>query len=76
METTPERFFTRPEAAAHVRERGVPCSAGTLAKLASIGGGPAYRTFGRRALYTARDLDTWVAGKLSAVRLSTTEAAA
>lgn len=72
----PEKFFTRPEAAAHVRERGLPCTEGTLAKLASVGGGPAYRTFGRRAFYTAADLDAWVANKLSAPRMSTTEAAA
>ena len=66
------KYLSRPEAADYVRETfGVPCTKTTLGKLASIGGGPAYRKFGCRALYTVEDLASWVDSRLSAPRLST-----
>lgn len=51
-------FLRRRAAADYLRQHwGVPCSEKTLAKLACVGGGPAYRRFGRIPLYAIADLD-------------------
>ena len=57
----------RDEAAAYIRERhGLRCTSGYLAKLASNGGGPAFRRLdGRWALYEDDDLDAWANARLS-----------
>lgn len=60
-----ERYLTRPEAAEHLTSRGIHISKNTLQKYASLGGGPTYRRFGTRTLYTVADLDRWVDEKLS-----------
>ena len=69
------QYLLRPQAAAYINERGLPYSATTLAKLATIGGGPKYRRFGNRAVYTTEDLDIWIEEKLSPLRASTSEGA-
>ena len=46
-------------------EHGQPCSPKTLAKLAVVGGGPAYRKAGKFPLYEPDDLDEWALAKLS-----------
>ena len=70
-----ERFLDRREAANYLTaRRGLKVSRNTLQKLATLGGGPAYRIFGIRAVYTVEDLDAWVRSKLSARRHSTSEA--
>jgi hypothetical protein len=66
------RYLSRREAAEYVTERGLQYSANTLQKLASLGGGPVYRRWGNRAVYTPDDLDTWIESKLSAPLASTT----
>jgi len=66
---------TRSGAARYITERGYPTSPKTLAKFATVGGGPVYRIFGNRAFYDPADLDAWIAEKLSAPRRSTSEAA-
>jgi hypothetical protein len=67
-------FLRRQAAAEYLRTRwGVPCSPKTLAKLACIGGGPAYRLYGRIPLYTHADLDAYAEGKLSKPVRSTSE---
>ena len=69
-----ERFLDRREAAAYLTgERGLRISRNTLQKMATLGGGPPYRVFGIRAVYTIGDLDAWAAAKLSPVRHSTSE---
>jgi hypothetical protein len=69
-------YRTRKGAAAYLTwERGLPTSPNTLAKLATVGGGPVYQRFGNHALYTDDNLDAWAEGKLSAPRRSTSEAA-
>lgn len=68
-------YLTRVEAAAYVERRGLPCSPKTLAKLATIGGGPRYQRFGLRAVYTPAALDDWIASRMSAPMASTSEAA-
>jgi hypothetical protein len=69
------KYLTRPQAEVHLKERGLPTTKGTLQKYASVGGGPIYRIFGNRAVYTADDLDAWAEEKLSAPRRSTSELA-
>jgi hypothetical protein len=52
-----ERFLTRQEAASYLSQCGLPVSKNTLQKFATIGGGPPYRIFGNRSLYTVEALD-------------------
>lgn len=67
-----DRFLSRAQAADYIRDTyGLPAAKSTLGKLASIGGGPIYRLFCGRAVYTRTDLDAWVEKKLSAPRQST-----
>ncbi len=67
----------RTAAARYIVERhGIPCSPNTLAKLACIGGGPAFYKAGRIPLYADADLDAWAASRLSRRVTSTSELAA
>jgi len=68
-------YLDRKQAAAHLTARGLKVSWRTLQKMATVGGGPIYRTFGTRSVYLAADLDAWAESKLSAPRHSTSEAA-
>lgn len=68
-------YRTRAEAAEHLASRGLRCSRLTLQKLASVGGGPIYRIFGNRAVYTIADLDDWAEARMSPPRRSTSDAA-
>lgn len=60
-----ERYLSRAEAAEYLTKRGLPVSKNTLQKWATVGGGPAYRRFGMRAVYKPEDLDTWAENKLT-----------
>lgn len=61
-----ERLKRRDAAAAYITDTfGMPCSPKTLAKLASIGGGPVFRKAGRIPLYSTADLNVWAEAKLS-----------
>jgi hypothetical protein len=73
MTINTEKYLRRREAALYLRERGIPRTEKTLAKLACIGGGPAFRLFGRIPLYTQVDLDAYVASKLGHSVRSTSE---
>ena len=55
-----KRFLSRAETAEYLNSIGVRIAAGTLAKLASTGGGPPYRRILNRALYERVLLDEWV----------------
>ncbi len=56
----PTRFVRRSEASRHLKEIwGIDRAPTTLAKLACIGGGPAYHKVGRVPLYKPEDLDAW-----------------
>ena len=71
-----DRYLDRREAAEYLTEqRGLRISKNTLQKMATTGGGPMYRRFGTRSVYTVADLDAWADAKLSAPRRSTSEAA-
>ncbi len=68
-----ETYLSRREAAAYLAEHGYPATNGTLAKLACIGGGPTYRKFGSRSLYTPGDLLSWAESRLSEPMASASE---
>ena len=69
-------FLSRTEAAEYVKGRGLSCSKATLDKMVTVGGGPKYRIFGTRAVYTREDLDAWIESRLTAPRCSTSNAVA
>ena len=68
---TPESLLTRDKAAAALSKFGYPTTRLTLSTLASRGGGPVYRRYGRRALYLWADLLSWAEGRCSPPRRST-----
>jgi hypothetical protein len=71
------RFLRRVEASVYLLEKwGLPCAPATLARLASVGGGPEFHHFGRWPVYTPPKLDVWAEAKLSQPKRSTSEAAA
>jgi hypothetical protein len=72
---TETTFLDRREAADYLTARGLRISKNTLQKFVTTGGGPAYRRFGLRAVYTKADLDLWVSEKLTAPRFSTSQSA-
>jgi hypothetical protein len=69
-------YLDRAEAADYLTGRGLKIKKGTLQKYATTGGGPPYRRFGNKTVYTPDGLDRWVEQKLSAPRRSTSEAEA
>lgn len=71
---SPDMMLTRDRAAAALEECGYPVTKLALATMASRGGGPAYRRFGKRVLYRWADLVSWAEGRCSAPRHSSSEA--
>ena len=69
-----EPLLNRKAAAQFIKDRGIPAEPSTLAKYATVGGGPPMRKFGRRVLYEPQTLMTWIDEKLSAPRRSTSYA--
>ena len=68
------RQMRRSDAARYIREtHGIPCAPATLAKLACIGGGPAFRKFGNIPIYSRQDLDAWADRRLGKLVRSTSE---
>jgi hypothetical protein len=68
-----ERRFGRKEAAQFLTERGYRTAPATLAKLACIGGGPPFQSFGRRPLYREADLLGWAQARTTGLRRSTSD---
>jgi hypothetical protein len=68
------RRLRRKEASEYLKSTwGFTCKISTLAKLASIGGGPGFEYFGRWPLYPEPELDRWVRSRLSSLRQSTSD---
>lgn len=67
--------LSRKDTAKALTAKGFQITEATLATMATRGGGPAYRLFGRRPLYTWRDALAWAEGRLSKPVRSTAEAA-
>ena len=73
MHQKPERRFTRREAADWLTDNGYPVAPTTLAKYASIGGGPLFESFGRRPLYRPENLLSWARARSTGPRRSTSD---
>ncbi len=71
---TTKHYISREQAADYLTGQGLPVAKTTLQKLATVGGGPAYRRFGKYAVYLTDDLDAWATQKLSPARHSTSVA--
>jgi hypothetical protein len=67
------RRLDRKEAAQFLTSRGYRTAAATLAKLACIGGGPTFESFGRRPLYREADLLAWAQARSTGPRQSTSD---
>jgi hypothetical protein len=68
-----ERRLDRKQAAQFLTERGYRTAHATLAKLACVGGGPTFHSFGRKPLYREADLLAWAEGRTSGPRRSTSD---
>jgi hypothetical protein len=68
-----EHRLGRKEAAQFLTDRGYRTAPATLAKLACIGGGPAFESFGRRPLYREADLLAWAQARTTGPRRSTSD---
>jgi hypothetical protein len=68
-----DALLTRDRLAEALTEAGYPTKAKTLATKASRGGGPPYRKFGPRAIYTWAHALEWARGRLTEPRRSTSE---
>src|SRR5690242_7331448 len=69
-----ERLLNRQEASAFLNELGYKTAVASLNKLASTGGGPKFRKFGRKPLYSPTDLVAWAEARTSPPVRSVTEA--
>ena len=56
----PRTFLLRSDAAAQLREAGIPVKDSTLENMAAAGEGPPYRIINGRALYLREDLERWL----------------
>jgi hypothetical protein len=73
VSTNIQRRLERKQAAAFLTERGYRTAPATLAKLACLGGGPVFESFGRRPLYREVDLLAWAQAKTTGPRRSTSD---
>jgi hypothetical protein len=71
--TDPKAMLTRDRTAAALTNAGFPVTSSTLATKATRGGGPPYKLFGRKPLYTWSDALEWAEGRLSKTLRSTSE---
>jgi len=67
------QYLRRKAAGAYLKERFGFGSEKTLAKLAVVGGGPAFRKAGPAVLYDPKTLDEWALARIGAPRRSTSE---
>jgi hypothetical protein len=68
-----DRLLPRREAARFLTEHGYKTAPATLAKLACLGGGPPFVSFGRRPLYRPADLVAWAQARCTGPRRSTSD---
>jgi len=69
----PAQYLRRKDAAAYLKAKYGFCSVATLAKLATIGGGPEFQYLGDIPLYVEEKLDAWALSKLSTPVRSTSQ---
>jgi len=65
---SPDVWLSRESLAAALKERGFTIESSTLATMATRGGGPPYKMFGRRARYHWGRGLKWAENRLSAPR--------
>jgi hypothetical protein len=65
--------LNRREAAQFLTERGYPVAPTTLAKYASVGGGPIFESFGRKPIYRESNLLAWAEARSTGPRRSTSD---
>ncbi len=70
-----ETLLSREGAAHALTAAGYVTSPATLATKATRGNGPAYRIYGKRAMYRWGDLMAWAEGHAAPLRNSTSELA-
>jgi hypothetical protein len=70
----PEQYLRRFAAGEYLQKTYGFCSAKSLAKLATIGGGPRFHKAGIAVLYTKADLDDWARAKIGRPQRSTSDA--
>jgi hypothetical protein len=70
-----EALLSREAAAHALTAAGYVTSPSTLATKATRGNGPAYRIFGKRAIYRWADLIAWAEASTAPIRHSTSEVA-
>lgn len=68
-----EILLDRKEAAQFLTSRGFKTAPATLAKLACLGGGPTFKSWGRRPLYREADLLAWAQARTTEPRQSTSD---
>ena len=68
-----EKRLGRKQASEFLTERGYKTAPATLAKLACVGGGPTFESFGRRPLYREADLLAWAQARTTGPRRSTSD---
>ncbi len=69
--TYPTRLRSRAASVYIAEVHGVAVSEQTLNKYRCIGGGPAFRKFGRIVVYDRDDLDAWALARLGSPRRNT-----
>jgi hypothetical protein len=69
----PARLRRRNASEYLLEEHGVSLSPATLAKLATIGGGPSFRKDGPFPIYERSELDAFAAQRLGPLRRSTSD---
>jgi hypothetical protein len=69
----PKQYLSRKEASEYLKACGLPVAVATLAKYATVGGGPEFCSFGRFPRYSIDGLHAWIGVKLSKPRRSTSE---
>jgi hypothetical protein len=69
-----KQYFRRFAAGDYLQKTYGFCSAKSLAKLATIGGGPRFHKAGIAVLYTKADLDDWARAKIGGPQASTSDA--
>lgn len=74
MQPPPRPRLRRVDVPAYLASKhGIDIAVSTLAKMATVGGGPAMQYSGRIPLYHLRDLDEWAEERLSKSVRSTSE---
>lgn len=67
------QFMRRKTAGEYLKSQYGFGSEKTLAKLASVGGGPIFHKAGSAALYKPTDLDAWATERIGAPKSSTSD---